>query len=402
VRVGGEKAKARLCFVTPRYGDGVVGGSELLMAEASRGLAGRGYEVEILTTCARDHYTWANDFPEESFEDRGVTVRRFETRRPKSSSRFAALDAKLRERQLLTPGEELAWVSGRFEVPGVYRWLRENGRGYDAIVFSPYLFWTTLHGAAVHPERTILMPCLHDEPAARLRVVSSMLGEAASVWFLSEPEHQLGHRVANIRPGHSVVGAAVEPPASYDPDGFRERHRLERPFLLYAGRREDGKGWRSLVTGFGAAVLRHDLPFDLVTVGVGVPYVPGEIAERVIDLGYLAPDELPDAFAAASAYLQPSPNESFSRTIMESWLAGTIVIATSASEVLTWHCERSGGGLTYGDPFELAQCLAFVAESPEGAQRLAGLGREYVLEHYRWPMVLDAMQASIENLVESR
>ena len=28
------------------------------------GLAARGYKVEILTTSARDHYTWANELPE--------------------------------------------------------------------------------------------------------------------------------------------------------------------------------------------------------------------------------------------------------------------------------------------------------------------------------------------------
>jgi glycosyltransferase involved in cell wall biosynthesis len=388
--------------VTPRYGDGVVGGSELVVAEAARGLAARGYAVEILTTCALDHYTWANHFPEGSFEERGVTVHRFETVRPRSSGRFAALDARLSERERLSPAEEMAWITGRFSVPGAYRWLREHGDSLGAIVLSPYLFWTTLFGAAVRPERTIVMPCLHDEPAARLRLVSSMLGGAAGVWFLSEPEHQLGHRVANLSPHHAVVGAAVDPPASYDPEGFRARHGLRRPFVLYAGRREDGKGWRALVTAFGAAVLRHNLPFDLVTAGVGVPFIPGEIADRVVDLGYLEASELPDAFAAASAYLQPSPNESFSRTVMEAWLAGTPVVATSASEVLTWHLERSGGGLSYGDPFELAQCLVFLAEEPSGAAALAARGREYVLANYRWPVVLDAMEASLHALAASR
>ena len=26
-------------------------------------MAARGWEVEVLTTCARDHYTWANHYP---------------------------------------------------------------------------------------------------------------------------------------------------------------------------------------------------------------------------------------------------------------------------------------------------------------------------------------------------
>ena len=66
---------------------------------------------------------------------------------------------------------------------------------------------------------------------------------------------------------------------------------------------------------------------------------------------------------------------SFSRTIMEAWLAETVVIASGASDVVTWHCERSGGGLVYADELELGQCLRFVAEAPEKAAQLARHGQ---------------------------
>ncbi len=128
------------------------------------------------------------------------------------------------------------------------------------------------------------------------------------------------------------------------------------------------------MAGFGLAVRRHHLPFDLVTVGVGHAQVPSSLEHRIVDLGYLAPAEVPDAFAAAAAFVQPSANESFSRTIMEAWLAETIVIASGASDVVTWHCERSGGGLVYADELELGQCLRFVAEAPEQAARTCPQG----------------------------
>jgi glycosyltransferase involved in cell wall biosynthesis len=385
--------------VTPRFGAGVVGGSELVMTQIARGLAERGAVVEVATTCARDHYTWANEFPPGTSNDGPITVHRFVTERPRAAGRFRSLQERIHDEKELRLGDELAWVEGRFRVPGLYAWLQENGSRFDAILLSPYLFWTTIFGAAVHPERSVIVPCLHDEPEAQLQVVSALLSDSAGVLFLSEPEHQLGHRIANLPARHAVVGAAVEPPDKYDPEGFRARHGLSRPFVLYAGRREDGKGWRALVNGFGAAVLRHDIPFDLVTAGVGIPYIPEAVADRVIDIGYLDDDELPNAFAAADAYLQPSRNESFSRTIMEAWLAGTPVIATSGSEVVDWHCERSGGGLTYGDSFELAQCLLYLAASPRSAKALAARGREYVLANYQWPIVLDSIGAFLAPMV---
>ena len=138
-----------------------------------------------------------------------------------------------------------------------------------------------------------------------------------------------------------------------------------------------------------------------MTTGVGEPEIPEGLADRVHDLGYLEPDELASAFAAAEALVQPSPNESFSRTLMEAWLAGTPVIATAAGEVVTWHCERSGGGITYADDFEFAECLRFVTEAPKAASELAIKGRDYVLENYTWDKVLDEMERSLVELDRS-
>ena len=241
---------------------------------------------------------------------------------------------------------------------------------YDAIVFSPYLFWSTLYCAGIAPERTILMPCLHDEPYAYLRSVAAALGI-------------LGRGLVPLRaraPAWPQARAGGRPPLGGRRGGRRSRRPTtraafasgttsRRPYVLYAGRREGGKGWQELVAGYGIAALRHRLPFDLVTVGVGRAEVPPWLENRIVDLGYLAPAEVPDAFAAAEAFLQPSANESFSRTIMEAWLAETVVIANGESDVVTWHCERSGGGLVYADELELGQCLRFVAEAPEAGGR---------------------------------
>ena len=387
---------SKLAFVTPRYGDRVLGGSEARVREEARGLAARGHDVEVLTTCARDHHTWKNEWPAGVEMDGLVSVRRFETVPRSDPSLWSALERRIFSGQALSDADELAWVNSRFRVPDLYFHLAEQAGDYDALVFSPYLFWTTLYGIGVAPERSILMPCLHDEPYAYLRSTRAVLAGAGAVWFQSEPEHQLGHRLAPLA-SHRLIGSAVHVPEAYDPTGFRERHGLERPFVLCAGRREDGKGWPQAVRGFAAAIVRHGLALDLVTIGAGDPNIPPMLRERIIDLGYLDDDEVSNAFAAAEAYLQPSPNESFSRTIMESWLAGTVVIANMASEVVAWHCERSGGGLVYGDEIEMGECLRLVAEAPKLAAELAAAGRKYVLANYTWPQILDGMEATLED-----
>jgi glycosyltransferase involved in cell wall biosynthesis len=99
--------------------------------------------------------------------------------------------------------------------------------------------------------------------------------------------------------------------------------------------------------------------------------------------------------AAATAYVQPSRMESFSRTVMEAWLAGTPVVAFDQSEVVAWHCRRSGGGVTFSDRAGFAECLRLVASRPDLGAEMAAAGRRYVIEHYTWPTVLDRMEASL-------
>jgi len=357
--------------------------------------------VEILTTCARNHFSWENEFEPGAFEEAGMTVHRFSTVSSGRHLLTRELEMKLQRGDRLSPAEEVAWVNGRLRVPDLYLRLLATALDYDAVVLSPYLFWTTIYGVAASLERAIIMPCLHDESYAWLSIVKESLSLAGGVWFLSEPEHQLAHRVApSLSPHHDVVGAAVDVPEHYDPSGFRARHGLTRPFVFYAGRREEGKGWTQLLGAFERALSAGDLPFDLVTSGVGEPNPPAAIADRVVDLGFLAAAEMPSAFAAATAVVQPSTNESFSRVLMESWLASTPVIANAMGEVVAWHCERSGGGLTYSDELEFSECLRFMATAPAVADRLAQMGREYVLSNYTWELVLDRMESSLERFAE--
>ncbi|MDA8072078.1 MAG: hypothetical protein M0Z82_10885, partial [Actinomycetota bacterium] len=51
----------RLAMVVPRYGVEILGGAELgarMLAE--RLVAQLGWSVEVFTTCAQDHMTWAD------------------------------------------------------------------------------------------------------------------------------------------------------------------------------------------------------------------------------------------------------------------------------------------------------------------------------------------------------
>ncbi len=389
--------KGRLGFVPARYGEGVVGGAEAVLREMAHGLAQRGWEVDVLTTCARDHFTWANEFDPgvEEIAD-SVTLRRFPTVISTDRAERAAFNAAINAGSPLRMTEQERWMNDDLRLPELFHYLLDASDSYRALVFAPYLFWPAFACGQVAPDRTILMPCLHDEPEAHLDIFHPLFSGSRGLWFLSDPERDLAESIHPRLADFEVIGSGLDVPERYDPEGFRARHGIEGPFVMYAGRREGGKNWDGMLDAFARAVVNADLPLSMVTMGHGAVDAPPEIADRVIDLGYVSESERNDAYAAASAYIQPSAFESFSRTMMEAWLAGTLVIAAGTSAVNRWHAERSGAGLVYDDDDEFEECLRFVAEAPEAAAAIAAPGREYVLEHYTWPPVLDAVERTID------
>jgi glycosyltransferase involved in cell wall biosynthesis len=384
----------RIGLVPARYGPGLVGGAEIVMAEMAEGLAARGWDVEILTTCALDHFTWANELPAGLSEENGLPVRRFPAVNEPNAER-GVLEAAILAGDTPTITEQQRWMNAGMRVPELYQYLVQNADRYRALIFTPYPFWVTFAGSQVAPERSVLWTCLHDEPYAYLPLFQPVLTGVAGLFFQTGPEHELAHRLFAPLSPHAEVGCGVQVPESYDPDGFRKRHGIDGRFLLYAGRREGAKGWDDLLTAFAASCEQVDLPFQLVTMGRGPVNAPASIADRIVDLGFLDDAERDNAFAAADAYLQPSRFEAFSRTIMEAWLAGTLVIANGGSDVVAWHCERSSAGLTYDDQHEFMQCLSFLADRPDLAAKMAASGRSYVLDNYQWPDVLDRVEESL-------
>lgn len=392
-----EDRSGRLAIVPPRFGDEVIGGAEVALREAAEGLAERGWEVDVLTTCARDHFTWANEYPKGEEQVGKLRVVRFPTVLDTPRAERAWIHAAILRGEPIPVGLQERWMNDDLRVPSLWHHLLVHGDDYRAIAFAPYLFWTTFACGQVVPDRTLLMPCLHDEPEARLDIFGPLFSGARAVWFLSEPERDLARALYDLPARHGVLGTGVHVPDHYDPDGFRRRRGIDKPFVLYAGRREGAKGWEWLVDTFHTAVARHGVDLLLVTTGTGEVRAPADIADRVVDLGFVSPEERDDAVAAAAAYVQPSALESFSRTVMEAWLAGTLVLANGRSDVVRWHCERSGAGLTFDGAEELVAALRFVDEEPDAAAALAAGGRQYVLDNYRWDAVLDRLEAAIRD-----
>jgi glycosyltransferase involved in cell wall biosynthesis len=93
--------------------------------------------------------------------------------------------------------------------------------------------------------------------------------------------------------------------------------------------------------------------------------------------------------------VQPSRYEAFSRTIMESWLAGRPVVGIAEGGVVRHHVATSEGGFVYDDADEFAEALAVLVRHPHLADEMGRRGREYVLARYQWDIVLDGIERNI-------
>jgi glycosyltransferase involved in cell wall biosynthesis len=390
--------KRRIAFVTPRFGSDFVGGAEAVMRDIALGLVERGWEVEVLTTCAVNPYTWANELPETSSLEDGLLVRRFRNVLATSASKEHAVHGQIYYGGHPSLDDQVTWLNALFSTPGLFEVMLREKESFDAFVFAPYLFWNTTVCMPLVADRAVVMPCLHDENYAHMEVMRHVLSLPASLWFLSGPEHDLAHRLGPVTAQHSVIGSGMEVPDRHDAAAFRSEYGIDEPFVIYLGRREADKGWPWLMEVFS----RTKTKVKLVTAGAADAAVPHRLRGRVIDVGLLSAEQRNNALAAAMAYVQPSLMESYSRTVMEAWMAGTPVLVRRGSEVVEWHCSRSEGGFVFAGAIQLAEHLRTLLSHADLSREMGERGRTYVLENYQWPHVLDLIEADLVSLKGSR
>ena len=365
-----------------------------MLREMADGLAGLGWEVDLLTSAAESIYTWQNvTTPGVAVED-GLTVHRFSAL-PHTQPERDRLGARILGGERLDMSDQYRWVNAGMRLPGLYDYLVDHAQDYRAIICGPYMFWACLVLADLAPERTIILPALHDEPFARLDVYKYQMRSVHGLWFETEPELSLARSLDLVGDRCELVGSAVDIPDGIDVAGFRSRFGIAGPYLFYAGRREWGKGWPQLLEdlAFAREVL-GELP-PLVTCGIGdVGDVPSGV--EVIDLGKIPDPERASGQAGAAAYIQPSGLEAFSRTVVEALLLETPVVANWHSAVVRWHCERSGAGLTYRDRYQFAECMRLVRDEQPRLATMAKAGPAYVNSNFAWPSVLERADRTLQ------
>jgi glycosyltransferase involved in cell wall biosynthesis len=390
-----------LTFVVPWFGDDVRGGAELQAWETARELARRGCRVEILTTCSRSFlHRWdENVHPPGVTEREGIAVRRFPVD-PRDEGRFGAANQALFGRVRPPASVEEDFVRENINSRALYAFIAEHAAD-RLFVFTPYLYGTTLAGAAVRPDRSLLIPCLHDEPYAYLAATrGAFLGVRGSLFFTPE-EAAVARRACGTEPPGRVTGGGIDTHLRGDAERFRRASGLREPYLIYVGRLDPGKNTHVVMAYAREWTARRGRGERLVLLGRGPLAIP---ADEPVFHAAGAPDEQGklDACAGALALCQPSVNESFSRVIMESWLNEVPVLVHADCAVTVGHCRRSGGGLWFRDYLEFAAVLDLLAGDAALRRSLGEAGRRYVLAECSWDVVCERIVRAVAELTGER
>jgi len=240
------------------------------------------------------------------------------------------------------------------------------------------------------PERAVLVPTAHDEPALGLSIYEPVFHAPRALAFNTEEERALVHgRFRNQRIPNDIFGVGVDVPGDRSADRFRQRFGIEDPFVLYVGRIVESKGCRELFEHWERwRAKEKDRRIRLVLIGQPEMQVPKR--DDVIHLGTVDDQTKFDALQAAAALVVPEVLSSMSMVTLEAWSCGTPIICDAASPVVWGMTRRAGGGLAYRDAAEFGEIVAMLADDPAMASRLGQSGESFVARTYTWPRIVES------------
>jgi glycosyltransferase involved in cell wall biosynthesis len=387
----------KIACVIHRFGTDFAGGSEGHCRAIATRLAAR-HQVTILTTCAKDHITWRNEYPEGRSELGPLTVERFPVVRARSMHRFADISDVVFSGAGSDEDEEEWFRENGPESPALLDHLKQHAPQYDRVLFWAFRYYNSYFGVPLVPGRNVLVPTAEEDPLIRTRAAAQLFPKAAAFIFLTPEEQALvAEHCACPLPASVVIGSGLEPATRrLDADQQLHHRGIRQPFALYLGRIDPNKGCETLVRHFIRYAGEQSRPLQLVMAGpVNMP-LPEH--PSVVPLGFVE-DRMREALlSSASVLIAPSPYESLSLALLEAWNYGVPALVNARCDVLRGQVLRANGGLSYRNFDEFARELSYLLDHQDEARQIGAQGFAYVEREYRWPHVMEKLETFLASL----
>jgi glycosyltransferase involved in cell wall biosynthesis len=375
----------KLACVVHRFGADLAGGSEGHCRLIAEHLAAH-HDVTIITTCAKDHITWANHYPAGETHERGLRVLRFPVARERDMHRFVDLSDLIAADRATADEQEQWFRENGPDAPELLEHVRRHGADYDRVIFWSYRYADTYFGLPLVADRAVLVPTAEEDPLIHVDALEAFFARPKGFLFLTPEEQTLvGTRKPGATPS-AIIGSGLDPAADRVDVSRLDSLGLADPFVLYLGRIDPNKGCQTLIRHF-LRYVEGGRPVQLVMAGPASMPIPDH--PRIRPLGFVDEAVREALLRKARALIMPSPYESLSMVLLEAWNHGLPALVNARCKVLRGQVERADGGLYYGNAIEFIAGLDYLLDHPEAARQMGRQGLEYVDREYRWPIVLE-------------
>lgn len=370
-----------ISFVIPWFSESGTagGGAEMLCRQYAARLARSGHDVEVLTTCSRDHDAdWYRDeLPSgRTITPDGYAVERFAVRRG-NRNRFLDLNQRILHRSFLAFREEREFLDNSIQSDGLAQAVADRA-ATRIVVALPYLFGIVWRALVENPGRILLWPCLHDEGYARLKLIAEGVFRARALIYNTPTEADLARSLYAPSQPHAVVGMGVDVPPQEELDGEMKRE----DYLVYVGRLSTEKGLPHLAAAFPRLRATAPRPVRLLLAGKGEGW--HDPSAGIHNLGFVPEEKKWALLRKATLFVLPSVHESFSISLLEALACATPVVVRGGCAVTRRHVEQGQCGLWYDTEEELIEAVLLLLDDPDLARQLGAQGRAYVLGEYAW------------------
>ena len=375
----------KLAVVVQRYGADINGGAELHARYIAERLS-RHASVEVVTTCARDYVTWKNELPPGVEAVNRVPVRRFPVAHQRRPEEFGRRSRRVFGKTH-SLADELAWLNSEGPAsPALVDYVANAAADRDFVILFSYRYYHAWHIARRIPSKAIIVPTAERDATIGLSIFGPVFrGVRALMYNSPEERAMIQAATGNTDVPGVVVGVGSDVPDRTDPDRFRRKFRMTRPFAIYLGRIDENKGCGELFSHFQRYAAAFPRGMDLVLVGSAIMKVPTH--PRIHHLGFLDDRDKFDALAASDLLIMPSYFESLSMVALEAWSLGRPVLANGRCDVLKGQCIRSNAGLYYETYEEFVESLYSLESNGPLNARLGRNGREFFKRNYAWPVI---------------
>lgn len=394
--------RSRIAIVCQRYGQEVNGGAETLARVWAEQLAAI-YHVEVLTTCAVEYTTWANEYPVGVTYINGVPVRRLANDRERDIpvqrkyERIVFQQPRASFRIL----DEAEFMLAQGPAGGdLIRYIENHVDQYDLFVFVTYLYYSTVVGLPLVAEKSVLIPAAHDEIPFYMDSVRALMNLPRLIFYNTVEEQRFAHRSChNKRIPSEVVGMGVDVPVRGDLPDFGAETGIRDPYVIYAGRIDEAKNCPELFDFWIRFKKKQPEFSSLQLVMLGKAFIEVPKRDDIHALGFVSEEMKYAAMSGARFMIMPSHQESFSIVIMESLLYAVPVLVNARCDVMKGHIDRGQGGLYYTEYGEFAAAMTTLLTDPARRKQLGEQGCRYVQQNYRWPALLEKITQALDRTI---